>query len=641
MTIRTKTQTFPFDTLTTTLASATTHTFATRTIFIPETSSRTILEAVLVFGVMDAQATAFSTTAITAGVTLGAAAISNQAFTTSPPANSGEHKTLVLTRDVTAYFVTNFGAGASQTCGCTYINTGGTTVNISARLVITYSWDDAAQVTRIKSARIPLESTTAGLTATLANVGSLQIPNLDTYLEEAGKTYRDIWFEIEGNDYSLGPTNDPTLNFRIDAGGVTHSTGAFFTDLASARSFRYIWNIGTGGFTTNATHDLQMSASTITAAATFNHLSVFLCVNYEYNHSTSTRSTNSITLFGKPVAFPGANAAADETRTVIEFYIEEPGTITLKQSAVQLHYTAQGAVTVTLDIGAQAERTYTDAALLYCGETSLMQRIDGGSPLGAAITLARGKNTLLINSRIGTVGTNPTGFNFVLHLNYSSDISSQGDGAHNHTTYWHIADQYTGSGTGFRTIAALSAVSIPETNYYINNLASVVKGVLGFANNPNGVLSVDAEINSGEPIGDGWTDANLCYFAAEGELGQWNFATDIGAVFKKYPTEPSNLDIEASRRWRINSSHSAYASLGLMVTYHTITSTIAGNVSGFAGTVTISAHKSTGEKIAETTRAGDGAFSIKWYDNTGQIRLDARGSTSGNGSSQLTLPVLD
>jgi hypothetical protein len=247
----------------------------------------------------------------------------------------------------------------------------------------------------------------------------------------------------------------------------------------------------------------------------------------------------------------------------------------------------------------------------------MMQRIDSGSALGAAITLARGKNQLIINSRIATNGTNPTGMQFILHLNYSSDISSQGDGAHNHTTYWHIADQYTAAATVSRYIAALAAVTIPETNYYLNNVATQVDTVLG--NPVSGLISVGCELAAGEIDGDGWSKNARSSYAAESEIGWWRFTDPITDILKRYPTDPAaKVDIEASRRWRIMSSYAGYSSFGLLVTYHTITFSAAGDITNSAGgTVNIGLHRaSDGVLLGTTSRTGNGAYSLTNYDNT-------------------------
>lgn len=104
--------------------------------------------------------------------------------------------------------------------------------------------------------------------------------------------------------------------------------------------------------------------------------------------------------------------------------------------------------------------------------------------------------------------------------------------------------------------------------------------------------------------------------------------------FKRYPNDPDTdrLGIETSRNYRFDIPISAAAVFQAkkFVTYHTITYTIAGNVSGSAGgTITLDAWRTdTGEKIDTTTRVGDGAYSFTWYDNTIPVFVTAYESSA-------------
>jgi len=635
MAIRTKTIEVPFDSRVTTLATATTHTFTTQTIFIPEVTSRVFRSVKLRIGVMDAQATAFSMTAITVGIVLGAAAAGNQAFTNSPTGNSGEHSSYVFERDVTAYFTANFGAGASQTCAPTFIATGGTTINLCAKLIITYEYEDTPQVTRIKTVRILIESDVGALTATLAAIGGAQIPNLDTFLPEASKVYRHIWFEVIGNDYSVGTTNDPTLNFRIDAGGTTHSSGAFFTDLASARGFWYLWNAGTGAFTTNATHELHLAASTVTTAATFNHLGLMLCVNYEYNHDTSTSVMNSLLLPMQNISFPGATAAADDSRVETEFYVTEPAAVALVQSGILMCYTAQGAVSPSIAVGGQTARAYTDVALLYCGHTAFTQRFDSGSAAGAGLTLVRGRNRLRVNVRIATAGINPTSFQALAIVNYTSAKSAQGEGVHSHSVYYHIADAFTVAAGVSRYIAALAAINIPEAAYYVSNVG--VEASMQLASPAIAPFEISAELGTGELTEDGWTSpSGMTVFNGESEVGNWSYFQELTNFFRRWPGDPLDRAVlEASRRWRIISAVNQYTSLGLWVTYNATVFSVGGNVTGSGGgTVNLALYrKRDGRLLLQTSRVGNGAYSFTWHENVENLFVEARESATLIGRS--------
>ena len=76
-----------------------------------------------------------------------------------------------------------------------------------------------------------------------------------------------------------------------------------------------------------------------------------------------------------------------------------------------------------------------------------------------------------------------------------------------------------------------------------------------------------------------------------------------------------------------------------MFTYHSITFTAADSITGFTGTVDIGLHRSaSGEKVLETTRSGDGAYSFTWYDDTEELFVSADDGTNV-GRSEDTLAV--
>lgn len=63
----------------------------------------------------------------------------------------------------------------------------------------------------------------------------------------------------------------------------------------------------------------------------------------------------------------------------------------------------------------------------------------------------------------------------------------------------------------------------------------------------------------------------------------------------------------------------------MIITYHTITYSITGTISGSGGgTVNVAAYRTdTGEKIGSTSRSGNGSYTITWYDNTIDVFAEA------------------
>jgi hypothetical protein len=78
-----------------------------------------------------------------------------------------------------------------------------------------------------------------------------------------------------------------------------------------------------------------------------------------------------------------------------------------------------------------------------------------------------------------------------------------------------------------------------------------------------------------------------------------------------------------------------------VITYHSITYTVSGTVSGSSGgTVTLNLHRATsGEKILSTTRTGNGTYTFTWYDNTEDLFVEARESGTLLGRSDTGVAV--
>lgn len=218
MALRTRTVEYSFPTNTATLAAATRRDLAAINVDIAETSSRTFRNVTLEVHFRGDETVAASMTSWLLGIKLGAAAFSD-VTTTFTVTNSGDQQAWTLRRDVTSYFQTNYGAGTTQTCQVGISIAALATANHSAKLLITYEFDDASATTRTRTVRIPLESSTAQLTATLANIGTNQIPALDTFLPEATKTYKSVMLEASFNDGG-NATTDFSLGIAL-TGGTT------------------------------------------------------------------------------------------------------------------------------------------------------------------------------------------------------------------------------------------------------------------------------------------------------------------------------------------------------------------------------------------------------------------------------------
>jgi hypothetical protein len=638
MAIRTKTIEYPFDTRLAILQTATTIGSATRydasaiNVDIPENSSRTFRSVLLVMTFRDQYTTVYNVTAYRMGIKIGAVAASDVDTTVTFTATA-DHMQYTVTRDATAYFTTNYSGTTQSVIASLAVATSATANvnNITAKLIITYDYDDSAQDTRIKTVRIPIESIAGQLTGSSAEVGTNQVPALDTFLPEASKTYKQIWFECYANDGGNAGTNFNLFLALDSEGAVTRATlgqtlnsGVFFQDY-------WIRN----DMNTAATHAFKAYSS---LTARFTNFGVVLCVTYTYSHTSSTRIINSLVMGGIHDHAPtfGNTAAGDRSQFSKSFQIAEPGTITLVQSGLLfLHHSLN--YTLSIGCGSQAVRAYTVTTAGTCsGNASLVHRIDSGGAQGAGITLAAGANSLIINWRSGTANSGCS-MSAVVYLNYTSDKHTSGDGAHAHSVFWigyigtaNIQDQITGS----------IAPVIPEADYWINDVSLWLT-----YNAPvtTAAFEIAAEPGASEGFGDGWIPIMAMQTRGVAKVSTYHFFGTIPQVrrfvgdVRSHPLSGIAFDFETARRYRAWMITSGLVALHFWYTYSSTVYTVSGSILGYTGDgsgITVSLHNaSTGELLKTTTTASGGGFSFSWYDNVTQLYVEAQQDSTHMGRS--------
>lgn len=643
MATHTKTIEYAFPLSTSSVATATARDFTQITVYIPE-SSPTFRSVTLETSFVDATtATGANTTAILIGIALGAVG-RDDATVTQTMTNSGENYSVVVSRDVTSYFSTNW-SGTNMTSDCRLTVTGITSINATAKLIITYEYDSSA-TTRIKTVKIPIDGNTGNLTTSLVALGSNQWPNLSTFLPEASKTYRDIFFQM---DIHTGTTAAAAsgLNLRYD-GTNTISDGSWAHSLNTDTYYRRIDKLlsGTGAPSTNAAHNIEASTGSTTGEPC-PCLNGVIVVTYEYDHSSSTTILNSLQI---PVmdeaGWIGGTTSGDESRFTREISIQEPGTITLVQSGILTTCIDAGAITLRFNMGSQTDRTFTHATTARAGCISSMRRIDSGASGGAGMTLNRGFNTLVMDwyttsSTAGNIGSNVSG---LLFLNYTSDKHSSGDGVHAHTTHWMIRPNNTGNLVQRLQFTPSTTPIINETNYWIISVGYQILLMTSGTGAGNLGFAFQCEVQSGEAEGAGWRGLYSAIYASDAEMGLSLMWARARSKFKRWPDDPeSRLNIETSRDYRfdVNVTSSSLWQASMLLTWHSITYSVSGTISGSSGgTVTVKAHLasdagsiSTGTEIGSTSRSGNGSYSITWYDNTVDVFTEAWESASLIGRS--------
>lgn len=618
------------------LAAATRFDFTAITLQVDETASRTFRSAIVEVTCIDNAATAASLTSVLIGCKLGAAAFSDLTVTTTVT-NSGEHQSLYFIQDFTSYFNTNFGAGTSQTCQIG-VNFGGlTTQNITVRIYLTYEYDDTSATTRTKTVRIPLDSIVGALTTSLASIGTSQVPALDTFLPEASKVYRDIFFVIDGNESNAGVTNHQH-GMALDAEAVALD-GAHQNALNSSRWYRRIWK--RTDMTTNATHDVKSSTSSLTGA-THNHQSVLLVVTYSYDHSTSSSLMVSVMHpFNGREGYTGDST--DPTVVRHELLVPETNPV-LKQSAVYLNWAIEANANLSIKAGSQTARTYTGAAgTLTCGGFSVMHRIDAGAAAGVGgLSLARGFNNLDVTLNSSSTTVRHSFMDGVIYLNYTVDKPAAGSGVVTHTV-GAPGQVFVAGAITTKTTVALTNL-IPESNYYVSGM-QCRGAIAAFTADVAGSLALMGKRAAGEGfngIGAGFEQFSQRHLRTDVENGVFLYHGMVHDNFKQYPTDPSTkLALETSRVWRLDVSPLAWSSWWVSATYHAMTWTISGTITGYTGDgsgITVDIFRGdTDQKIATVTTAIGGTFTTPWYDNTVTMYAMARQDGTHLGCSDLAL----
>jgi hypothetical protein len=463
------------------------------------------------------------------------------------------------------------------------------------------------------------------LTDTLTEIGTNQVPDLDDLLPEASKTYRHIWFEIYSNDAG-NATTDFNLELALDAEGA--SSRAVMEQAQNTAVFYYdIWV--RNDLDTTAAHAFK-ARSTLTSR--FSGFGVLLCVTYEYSHTSSSTLMNSVVLPFSTDHGWVPQSSGTNNRMDYEFWVEEPTTITLKQSGAVFLFTMPAGVTINVAFGGQTTRAYViTQGSAQCGMNAFSHRFDSGSAGGSGLSIARGLNTLRLDYYSSADAASFTG---LIYLNYTSGKATNGDGTHNHSVMFFLqsADH---AASRFRDSASL-APNLPESAYWLNWLGLMMFQTSAFSTSDS--TGFQAARGSGEGPEDGWEELGVVSVHNEAEIAtHWIcFSTQ---AFKKNPGDPDTkkLAFETARVWRAWSSQSARFSFLLWYTYHAITQTRSHTVGGYSGDgsgITAVAHRTTNHQpVATAVSSAGGGYSFTWYDDTEALYETAREDSTHVGRS--------
>lgn len=619
MATRIKTVAYNFPALTTTSTNNTSTSLTQITIYLPEGNSDYfyIQHAWVEFSADDViTVTGGSITTKTLELQLGSAGYSSTT-NSNTITNTGENISLFLERDFSSYFRTNW-SGTSMTCDFRFtINQStGTTLgfrNACATVYITYEYNDT-DTTQLKTVYIPMNQLTSSLATSKTSIGT--IPALDTYLPEASKTYRNISIVYQGNSSTANGTADNDITLEIDSLG-TYSPGTYETALASDRWIRFVWSNLVGAFTTNASHTLNMWCN---VASRFFTMQVYMVVTYEFNASTTTSVMNSLLIPGEMTSPVGNSSTNHKQRLKLDFWMPEENPSVQSFAAMVFYSNINGAVSqyVKLDTGSYVSFNQGGSGLV-CGSYGFLIRKDN------AITFAKGRNSVFLDIYADLVGSN---YSAMFMVNYTSDKSSSGIGAHNHTVMYPLHWHGTGASIG-SVLTSSVGITIRETNYFISNCGIVCSAMS--ANAAASFLAISMEILAAEDSAMRFVPIYYDYTRLDTEIGNYISTIQIRDEIKRWNGDVDtnrHVNIESSRKYFMLSptGHNFFINkFQMFVNYHSIVKTVSGNITNSnGGTVTIDLHRAaTGEKVLTTSRVGNGSFSFNWYDDTEELYVVA------------------
>ena len=607
------------------------------TISLPEAPSGTDFKSVI--ALVSAMQTANGTGNITTrridfsvgGATAGTHTNSN-VYT-----GSGEDIFVFHAADMTSHFVANWTTGTSKSFAASVLMDGTATgvafTNVNVTIFITYEYDDTA-TTQIKTVRIPVNCGTGVFGTAKPGTALDTIPNLSTELPEASKVYRSTYITLQGMRSST-VTTDSTITMQLD--NTTAITSGIFEGGAATNYFmRYVWDCSA---VLNTASTMEFFAWSSVGNMWY-HMQAWLTVTYEFD-ATSSNDTYVSLLLPMEISSPmGGTTSSDYQRGDREFFIEEPGSVTTKYIAFYSFWDQAAAIAgINQRIGTGAFVTFTnDTSSQFAGNNAAM--IENNT----AFTLARGRNSLnwdVYRTDATDLGFNTSGFWIV---NYTAGKPTQGYGAANHTVFWNLNAFFNGAANVIRTIAAV-APALPETDRFYS---AVGTRYLYFTNTTGNAAGVTLQVERlAAEGGIQWESAYTDIGQTDPETGLHLSFSQVRTLFRRWGddtyADPSRMSLQTARRWRtvLANAASSFDYLDLIFTYHSIPFTVSGNITGSSGgTVTISLHReSNGEKVLETSRVGDGSYSLTWYDNTENVYTEAYESSTKIGRSDNGVAV--
>lgn len=552
-----------------------------------------------------------------------------------------------LSWDLTSYFA-EFWSGVAR-LGAVWLGVANAegdlehhTINHWAKLRITYEYEPASQ-RHIKTIWLPLESTRDLLTTSYQTVGGDRgVPAIKggaAILPEHDVVVHQVWVEVFANQATADTTpfaldlklsadeTEATLLYKV---GGTPATPAWM---------HAVWDITDSDLDQEQSLEAKVSGVTGRIA----QMCGWVGVTYEYAPVGTTLVWNSLLL----PAFDredqdGSNDAGREAVHVAELWIQEPDAITIRASQVFAFFdtTAGSGGSVAFAAGTQPAQSFSFPA--GSAPAGLGLRLDAGGSAGEGASLVRGRNRLKIRHHAGAGSELAAVSGFVL-LNYTSGKAHGGVSTHNQTRHFALG-HFTSGATSVTypkeeyvrnpldrlpefelgIAPSTAAVALGQELFFINAVASQLHWMSAGADRHAVCVQAQRTASEGQTAdGAGWVTAyRSAISSGDGGWLRWSTA-DCTSLFRRWAHDPdlALLNLEAPRRWSVLDPTGMWVGgLGLLVTYHGITFSARGTVTGLtadtpAAHVTLS-RASTGEKLLEVLADDAGAYAAPWYDDT-------------------------
>lgn len=506
---------------------------------------------------------------------------------------------------------------------------GGTATAVSNRAYTTYTYNSETTIRNTKTVQIPINSFVGSQICgptmqVLDRIGA--IPALDTFLPEASKSIIDIVVEF----YSFTALNSATnfqLLYNIDS-GTTYS-GSLYYGVANGGVYGYdTWRLYTSSLDTSTSHSIYVGS---TLSNTFSQLGAIVNVTYTYDVAATTRSLNSVII--SPLLPDSGdtmltNAGLDSV--VYEYLLPEPGPIELKQSGFLLFTSCAATQTVNFKCGAQPFVSYRLLqASVNSGMYPIIHRIDSLSTGSTAFTLQHGYNYISSSWYANTANV-VGGLSGMLIMNYESNVSNLGIGAHTHTLFLTMTASAAGTSVDFEW--PTYGPVIPETNYYISDAIPVI---YRYNNSTSEISELYMYYTGSEMLtkGEGYVTTGTSV-RTDGEYGVRIGTLNIGEFIRRYPQYPDvdKMDILTRREYKFRNTNASSAhSAEFLLTYNSIYFNITGSILNYTGDGAMPIRVLDiirNKVILVSSSSVGGNISNIWYDDVNNLQIIAFNSSS-------------